>query len=96
MIYDDNDIEALLEYGIENKTQMSMITLGLSRSTIVKLFDIKTEAGQYLVDNIEMDEISTLKWLHDNIKYFKTNKKLPELLIEEIQNILYIYKEIFL
>lgn len=96
LIYDDNDIEALLEYGIENKTQMSMITLGLSRSTIVKLFDIKTEAGQYLVDNIEMDEISTLKWLHDNIKYFKTNKKLPELLIEEIQNILYIYKEIFL
>lgn len=95
LIYDDNEIETLLEYGIENKTQMSMITLGLSRSTIVKIFDIKTEAGQYLVDNIEMDEITILKWLHDNVEYFKTNKKLPELLIEEIQNVLYIYKEIF-
>lgn len=95
LIYNDNDIETLLEYGIENKTQMSMITLGLSRSTIVKIFDIKTEARQYLVDNIEMDEVTTLKWLHDNVKYFKSNKKLPELLIEEIQNVLYIYKEIF-
>lgn len=95
LIYNDNDVETLLEYGINNKTQMSMITLGLSRSTIVKLFDIKTEAGQYLVDNIEMDEITALKWLHDNVEYFKSNKKLPELLIEEIQNVLYIYKEIF-
>lgn len=95
LIYDDNDIETLLEYGIENKTQMSMITLGLSRSTIVKIFEIKTEAEQHLLDNIEMDEITTLKWLHNNIEYFKTNKKLPELLIEEIQSILYTYKEIF-
>lgn len=95
LIYNDNDIETLLEYGIENKTQMSMITLGLSRSTIVKIFEIKTEAEQHLLDNIEMDEITTLKWLHNNFEYFKTNKKLPELLIEEIQNVLYIYKEIF-
>lgn len=95
LIYNDNDIETLLEYGIKNKTQMSMITLGLSRSTIVKIFDIKTEAEQYLINNTEMDEITTLKWLHKNVEYFKTNKKLPELLIEEIQNVLYIYKEIF-
>lgn len=92
LIYDDNDIEILLEYGIENKTQMSMITLGLSRSTIVKLFEIKTEAEKHLIDNIDMDEIATLKWLYKNIEYFRTNKKIPELLIEEIEKILYIYK----
>lgn len=92
LIYDDKDIETLLEYGIENKTQMSMITLGLSRSTIVKLFEIKTEAEKYLIDNIDMDEIATLKWLYKNFEYFRKNKKIPELLIEEIEKILYVYK----
>lgn len=96
LIYQNDDIEALFEFGIENKTQMSMITLGLSRSTIVKIFEIKTEAEKYLIDNIDMDEVATLQWLHSNINYFRTNKKIPELLIEEIQNVLDMYKKAIL
>lgn len=92
LVYNDDDIEMLLEYGIDNKTQKSMITLGLSRATIINLFDIKTEAEQYLLDNIEMDEKQVLRWLNSNISYIKTNDKIPELLIEEIDNVLFKYK----
>lgn len=91
LMYSNDDIEMLLEYGIENKTQMSMITLGLSRSTIVKLFDLKTEAEHFLVDDIEMDEKKTLFWLKDNIDYIKNGKKIPKLLVNEIESILETY-----
>lgn len=92
LIYNDDDIEMLLEYGIDNKTQKSMITIGLSRATIINLFDIKTESEEYLLDNIEMDEKQVLKWLNSNISYIKSNDKIPELLIEEIDNVLFKYK----
>ena len=92
LIYNDDDIEMLFEYGIDNKTQKSMITLGLSRATIISLFDIKTEAELYLLDNMEMDEKQVLKWLNSNISYIKSNNKIPELLIEEIGDVLFKYK----
>ena len=92
LIYNDDDIEMLLEYGIDNKTQKSMITIGLSGATIINLFDIKTESEEYLLDNIEMDEKQVLKWLNSNISYIKSNDKIPELLIEEIDNVLFKYK----
>ncbi len=96
LIYNDDDIEMLLEYGIDNKTQKSMITLGLSRATIIKLFEIVTEAEEFLLDNIDMDEIQVLKWLNTNIIYIKSNKKISELLIEEIDNILLKYKSVLI
>ena len=96
LIYNDDDIEMLLEYGIDNKTQKSMITLGLSRATIIKLFEIVTEAEEFLLDNIDMDEMQVLKWLNTNIQYIKSNKKIPELLIEEIDNILVKYKSVLI
>jgi len=68
-----------------------MITLGLSRSTILKLFEIKYDDEHYLVDNVDMDELKALNWLFENIKYIKDNKKLPKLLIEEIEETLRLY-----
>ena len=91
LIYEDLDIDTIFEYGIENKTQLSMITLGLSRSTILKLFEIKYDDEHYLVDNVDMDELKALNWLFENIKYIKDNKKLPKLLIEEIEETLRLY-----
>ena len=39
-----------------------------------------------------MDEKQVLKWLNSNISYIKSNDKIPELLIEEIDNVLFKYK----
>lgn len=60
LVYSDDDMEILMEYGIETKTQMSMITLGLSRATVIKLCEITNNSGEYLLENMGMEELKTL------------------------------------
>lgn len=92
LIYSEDDMEILMEYGIETKTQMSMITLGLSRATVIKLCEITNNSGEYLLEDMGMEELKTLMWLQNNIEYIKSNNKLPELLTEEILEVINSYR----
>lgn len=87
----NKDIAMFLEYGINKKTQASMIILGLSRSTIFELEGLKDRDGNFILSNDNMSEAEALKWLEDNIKEVETNKLIPKLLIEEIYDVLNAY-----
>ena len=80
-----------LEYGINKKTQASMILLGLSRSTIFELESIKDEDGNLILSNENMSEAEALQWVKDNIKMIEEGDLLPKLLIAEINDMLKSY-----
>lgn len=94
LIYTEDEMEMIMEYGIETKTQMSMITLGLSRATILKLCNISNHSNQHLLEDMGMDELKSLNWLINNIEYIESNKKLNKLLIEEIYDVINSYKKV--
>lgn len=87
----NKDIAMFLEYGINKKTQASMILLGLSRSTIFELESIKDEDGNLILSNENMSEAEALQWVKDNIKMIEEGDLLPKLLIAEINDMLKSY-----
>lgn len=80
------DIAMFLEYGINKITQASMIVLGLSRSTIFELEKIKDKEGNILLNNDELSEEESLKWLSDNLEFIESSSKFPKLLVTEIKD----------
>lgn len=85
------DIAMFLEYGINKKTQASMIILGLSRSTIFELETLKDEKGNLILNNENMTEAEALQWLSDNIQIIDENNLIPKLLVNEIYDVLGLY-----
>lgn len=79
------------EYGINKKTQASMIILGLSRSTIFELESLEDEEGNQILNNENMTEAEALQWLNNNIQKIEENSLIPKLLIDEIHDILDVY-----
>jgi hypothetical protein len=68
----------LLEYGVGQQTQVSLISAGLSRSTAVAISEI------IAADNYGEDQV--LAWLKENEKLWRESD-LPELAKREISNI---------
>lgn len=87
LIDEDKDISMYLEYGVDKQTYVSMILLGLSRSTIFKLAELKNEEKEHILHE-ELDEEESYTWLKNNIENIKENKRIPELQIEEIEEII--------
>ena len=85
------DIAMFLEYGINKKTQASMIILGLSRSTIFELESLEDEEGNLILNNENMTEAEALQWLNDNIQRIEENNLIPKLLIDEINDVINAY-----
>ncbi len=85
------DIAMFLEYGINKKTQASMIILGLSRSTIFEIEKITNKEGDLLLNNENYSEQEALSWLIENIKYMEERTKLPQLLLNEIHEVINAY-----
>jgi len=85
------DIAMFLEYGINKKTQASMIVLGLSRSTIFQLEELKDKDKNPLLNNDELSEEESLKWLSDNLEFIEANPKIPKLLTDEIKEVIESY-----
>lgn len=87
----DKDISMYLEYGVDKKTYVSMILLGLSRSTIFKLADLRNMKDENILDG-DLDEEESYLWLKRNIRNIKTNKLIPVLQIEEIEELIKTYE----
>ena len=89
----NKDIAMFLEYGINKKTQASMILLGLSRSTIFEIESIKTEDGKKLLADENYNEEEALNWLKGNIEFIEENSNMPKLLLEEIHEVILSYHD---
>jgi superfamily II DNA/RNA helicase len=72
------NFSVLLEYGVGQQTQVSLISAGLSRSTAVAISEI------IAADNYGEDQV--LAWLKENEKLWRESD-LPELAKREISNI---------
>lgn len=68
-----NDIALRLEYGISNTTQLSLIGLGLSRTTAIAISDI--------IPDDALNEVSCLHWLKTNQQLYGD---LPSVIRSEI------------
>lgn len=86
------DIAMFLEYGINKKTQASMIILGLSRSTIFELENLKNNDNNNLLNNNDLSEEEALRWLIDNLQTIELIPKFPKLLIDEIKEVINVYQ----
>ena len=82
------NIGLYLEFGVSEKTQVSMILLGLSRATIASIANIKINGKSILPKG--MDEQKSLDWLKANLHFLASNlnKKVSKIQIEEIKDVL--------
>lgn len=71
------NLNVLLEFGVSQKTQLSLVGIGLSRSSAIAL-------SEFIADD-SMDEEACLNWLHDND--WMTHD-MPALIKREIRTIL--------
>jgi len=90
LIDKDTDVSMYLEYGVNKKTHASMIVLGLSRSTIIKLAELENDKNEKIL-NENLFEEEALNWLKENIKKITEEKKLPSILIDEIDKVIEAY-----
>ena len=72
------DVSVLLELGVSQKTQVSMIGLGLSRTAAIALSE--------LIAANSLTEDDVLDWLRDNRSIWQ-NSNLPTLVLKEIANV---------
>jgi hypothetical protein len=79
LIDDIPDFSVLLEYGVAQQTQVSLISVGLSRSTAVALSEI------IVAD--DFDEEKVVKWLIDNERLWR-EADLPELSKTEVMKVM--------
>lgn len=86
------DFSLYLEFGVSEKTHVSMILLGVSRATITTLASLKNQDVPILPKNLS--EADSLVWLRKNISLLKSNftKNISKLQVEELNNIISNYK----
>ncbi|EPF2603502.1 TPA: DEAD/DEAH box helicase [Yersinia enterocolitica] len=72
------DIGVYLELGVSIKTQISLISIGFSRTSAVMI-------SEYIT-NDDYDEISCIKWIEENSKYLEDLPALVKLEIYSIVN----------
>jgi superfamily II DNA/RNA helicase len=72
-----DDLQLLLEFGVSLPTQVSLIGLGLSRTSAVLLGELITQD--------DLDEVGALRWLREGIWQ---SADLPELVRAEVERIL--------
>jgi len=70
------ELNILLEFGVSQKTQLSLIGLGLSRSSAITL-------SEFITDDL-LDESECLQWLKENDWM---RKDMPALIRREVANL---------
>lgn len=82
------NIGLYLEFGVSEKTQVSMILLGLSRATIASIANVKINGKSILPKG--MNEQKSLDWLKANLPFLASNlnKQVSKIQIEEINDVL--------
>lgn len=88
----NKNIAMFLEYGINKRTQASLIILGLSRSTIFELGKIKDKDENILLDNENLTEEEALYWLTSHMDIIENTPNFPQLLINEIKDVIGSYQ----
>lgn len=77
LLGDISDMHILLEFGVANKTQLSLIGIGLSRPSCVEISQI--------IPFDSLDEESAISWLKEN-KWM--TEDMPELIKAEVNDVL--------
>ncbi|ABN62144.1 DEAD/DEAH box helicase domain protein [Shewanella baltica OS155] len=71
------DVQLSLEFGVNIKTQLSLIALGLSRTSAIEISE--------LISDSELNQREVLRWLlANNLK----NKDIPNLVLIEVDELL--------
>lgn len=73
------DLSVLLEFGVSQKTQVSLIGLGLSRTSTILISELITKDS--------LNETKSLEWLRENIKIWR-DSNLPALVKKEVERVL--------
>jgi len=71
------ELNVLLEFGVSQKTQLSLMGLGLSRSSVIAI-------SEFITDD-SLNESECLQWLKDNDWM---TKDMPEIIKREVGNLL--------
>ncbi|MBE8576902.1 DEAD/DEAH box helicase [Vibrio sp. OPT18] len=71
------DVQLSLEFGVNIKTQLSLIALGLSRTSAIEISGF--------ISNSDLNQRNTLTWLRSNDL---SNKDIPNLVLIEVEELL--------
>ncbi|MFO6425434.1 hypothetical protein, partial [Motilimonas sp. KMU-193] len=71
------DVQLSLEFGVNIKTQLSLISLGLSRTSAIEISEF--------ISNSDFNQNEVLRWLRKNDL---SNKDIPNLVLVEIEELL--------
>lgn len=71
------DVQLSLEFGVNIKTQLSLIALGLSRTSAIEISEF--------ISNSDLNQNEVLRWLKENDL---SNKDIPNLVLVEIEELL--------
>jgi hypothetical protein len=77
------DLSLLLEYGVAQQTQISLITAGLSRTSTIALSE--------LIASDSLSQEAVRKWLLDNVRIWRESALSP-LVKREVQNLMPVEK----